>query len=191
VAGGWEEALIALALGLSLRRGEALGLRWRDVDFKAGALTVRSQALPLGTGAVEPDQPTKTAASRRRLPLPERVRAALLAQRDRQRLACQADGIQWSEDHFVCEEVGARPRGVASVANVMRRALVAAGLPPMRYHDLRGVCASLLLADGVDIKSVMHILGHADPSLTLAVYARVNPEQLERAGESMGRTLGG
>ena len=61
----------------------------------------------------------------------------------------------------------------------------------MRHSATVLLCASLLLADGVDVRTVMHILGHSDPTLTLATYARVNPEQMQRAAESMGRTLGG
>lgn len=190
--GGWEEVLLALALGMSFRRGEALGLRWSAVDLAAGSVEVRHQSLHIeGTRGETPDQPTKTPASRRRVPLPPRVRRALLAQRDRQRMACQADSVAWSDAHFVCDPIGAGPHSRGSISRIMRRACQAAGLPHLRFHDLRGVCASLLLADGVDVRTVMQVLGHSNSSMTLELYARVNPQQLERAGESMGRTLGG
>ncbi len=142
------EALYSVALALGLRQGEALGLKWSDIDFDAGVLRVRraAQRIPRqGTQLVE----TKTPRSRRTLVMPPVVISALRAHRARQILERLAAGPHWVElDLVFASQLGTLADG-PNVTHRFHRLLNKAGLPAMRFHDLRHACASLLLVQGV------------------------------------------
>lgn len=78
------------------------------------------------------------------------------------------------------------PRAAAMVA-----ALAAAGLPRVRFHDLRHSCASFLLAAGVPVRQVADVLGHAQIALTLSIYAHVMPSEFQRSADVMEGILTG
>jgi integrase len=153
--------LVAVSVLTGLRQGEALGLRWQDVDVKAGEIRVRWQLDRRGE-LVEP----KTDAAKREIPIPESL-AKMLAQH---RLA--SDRRHSSEADFVfCSETG----GPMHYRNVVRRgldkAIKAAGLPHLRWHDLRHLAASALIEQLRDADHVSRVLGHASAAITQTVYA--------------------
>jgi len=172
-----EERLHALWVLLAtagLRLGEALGLRWSDLDLEGGRLIVR-RALQRQTGVgmvfVEP----KTGRSRRTVHLAQGTVRALRAHRDRQGVERRRAGELWNENELVfCTEVG-RPIEPGYVNWRLHKALKAAGLPPIRVHDLRHTAASLLLTRGVHPKVVQEMLGHTKIQLTLDTYSHVLP----------------
>jgi len=175
VAGTRIEGLVTVALYIGLRSGEALGLRWADVDLEARVLRVhvalqrRDRAFAL----VEP----KTARSRRTLGLPGPAVEALRAQRARQAEMRLAAGSAWREpvlDLVFTTATGAPFHG-PTVTHELQASLARAGLRPRRFHDLRHGCATLLLASGTDIAVVRDILGHSTIGLTADTYAGVLP----------------
>jgi integrase len=186
------EALFTVALAVGLRQGEALGLRWPDVDLDAGTLTIQRSLQRVGGEwlFLEP----KTARSRRTLPLPGPVVAALREHRARQlqerlRIGPAWEGERWGDLVFT-DEAG----GPLSGFHVRRRfyaLLAVAGLPPMRYHDLRHGAASLMAAQGVPIRTAMEILGHSQISTTANIYAHVAPELTREAADRMAAALWG
>lgn len=182
------EALYAVALALGLRQGESLGLRWSDVDFDAGTLTVRA-ALQRIDGTLRLVEP-KTETSRRTLSLPSTVATALKAHRDRQAFEQAAFGARWVDTGLIFTT----PKGTGiDGRNLTRRfkaLLQVAGLPDMRWHDLRHSCASLLLAQRVPYRVVMETLGHSQISLTMR-YSHLVPELRREAADSMERVLAG
>jgi integrase len=152
--------LVALSVLLGLRQGEALGLTWADVDVSAGLLRVRHQLDGRTGELVEP----KTSAAKREVPMPPSL-SKMLAEH---RLASP-----WSKD---TDPVFASSAGTpVAVRNIARRglepALAPAGLPHLRWHDLRHVAASLLVAEGASVGYVSRLLGHASPAITLSTYA--------------------
>lgn len=169
-------ALYTVALALGLRKGEALGLSWADVDLDAGTLTVRGQLQRLGGGVVRTEP--KSAASRRTVYLPAVVAQALRAHRVRQREERLRAGPAWRGNPW--DLVFTTPLGTPlderNVTRQFQRALARAGLPPMRFHDLRHSAASLLLAQGVSAKLVQELLGHATIALTLGTYSHLIPQ---------------
>ena len=189
-AGDPLEALYVLAVTVGLRQGEFLGLKWQDVDLDAGTLKVRRSIARLnGPGWLE--QEPKSARSRRSVALTPLAVAALQRHRQRQ-IEWRLEAMAWEDNGFVfANEVG-RPM---TPSNLTQRSfqplLERAGLPRMRFHDLRHTAASLLLAQGVHPKIVSEMLGHSQIAITLDLYSHVTPTLQAEAAEKMQAVLSG
>ena len=192
VRGDRLEALYAVAIACGLREGEAFALRWEDVDLDGGTLTVRHALLRM-KGRLELAEP-KTARSRRTIALPGSVVSVLRTHRTRQREERLAAGEDWQGEQWgglvFATRIGT-PLHRADVLYAFRKHLKAAGLPQLRFHDLRHACASLLLAQGVHPRVVMETLGHSTIGLTMDVYSHVLPTLQREAAESMDAVLAG
>jgi integrase len=189
VRGTRFEALYVAALGLGLRQGEILGLTWADIDLDNGALRVQRSIQRIDGKLQFAD--LKTDRSRRSLRLPPTVVAALRVQRLRQLEERLRAADRWVDNDLVFASHLGRPLDGRYVLRAFTRAVEAAGLPRMRFHDLRHSCASILLSQGVSPRVVMEILGHSQISLTLDTYAHVVPELREDAASRMDRVLSG
>jgi integrase len=181
--------LVEIALSTGLRQGELLGLRWEDVELDNARLTVAGALQRVGGRLVlvEP----KTRRSRRTLPLTAGAVAALRAQRQRQLEDRLRAGRRWqqrADDLVWTTSTGAALDGV-ELTRTFQRLLAAAGLPRMRFHDLRHGCASLLIAQGVDLRTVMEVLGHSTITLTADTYAHVSEALLDTARTALDRAL--
>jgi integrase len=181
--------LYALAASTGLRLGELLGLSWADVDLVTNTLKVRrSLARSSGPGwaLAEP----KTARSRRTIPLPRVARDALQRQHDRQDATREAAGTAWQDrDGLVFTDVVGRPVHPEGISPTFQRAREAAGLPRVRFHDLRHSAATVMLAEGVPLAVISEWLGHAGIAITAAHYAAVVPALHREAAEAMDRAL--
>jgi integrase len=171
------EGLFTVSMLLGLRPGEALGLHWRDVDLEAGRLVVWV-ALHRVDERLQIDE-LKTERSRRSIPLPAVALAALRSRRARQLEERLAAGESWKEHGLVFTTATGRSMIEQTVAWNFHRALARAGLPDLRFYDLRHTCASLLLAQGVHKRVVMEILGHSQIAMTMNTYTHVTA-QLQR-----------
>jgi integrase len=183
------EALYVLALTTGAREGELLGLRWDDLDLASEAMQIRrtiTRMVHKGFTASEP----KSAKSRRRVHLSQLATEALKRQRIRQNEARLAAGPAWSEQGWVfCNAVG-KP---IEVGNMIRRSfrplLAKAGLPIMKFHELRHSAASLLLSMGVHPKIVQELLGHSTVSITLDIYSHALPSLQKEAINQLNTLL--
>lgn len=189
-------AMYVVTLGLGLRQGEVLGLRWSDIDLDAGALKVTHSLQwirPAGERQAAPHlvEP-KSEESRRSLRLPKSVTAALRDHRARWRDEKLAHGERWlNEWDLVFVGPSGEPLNPRTVWSDFRRKLAAAQLPAIRFHDLRHSAASLLGAKHVPARVVQKILGHSSISLTLQTYSHVFAEQHDEAAAIMDDILGG
>jgi integrase len=190
VRGDRQEALYTVALSLGLRQGEALGLRWEDVDLDNGSLRV-AVALQRINGQparlVEP----KTKQSRRTLPIPAPLVGQLRAHRVRQleerlQSAERWEGEQWD---LVFANRRGKPLDPTHVVKSFKAHLSRATLPSIRFHDLRHTAASLLVAQGIHPREVMEILGHSTITLTMNTYAHVMPLAKRAALDALSGTL--
>jgi integrase len=182
-------AVFDLALRTGLRRGELLGLRWSDVDFTTGILSVRQTVQRVrhtGTVIVLPPRPR---ASERRIPLPADSLQVLREHRQRQELHRKTAGDRWQESGLVftntiggASDPGALNRNFAATCDL-------AGVRRVRFHDLRHTCATLLLDQGVELITISSLLGHARIGITADVYAHVRLRLQRDAIESMGAIL--
>jgi integrase len=179
VEGHEMEALFKLALATGLRRGELMGLKWQDIDFDAGVLQVRRilSRVPTkmpGKGYVEAEP--KTQKSRRSVVIAPFALEALQQHRERQREAKLQVGTAWQEhDYVFCTSIGTHLNPTRDMLDQLKALLKKAGLPDIRFHDLRHSAATLLLSVGVHPKEVQEILGHSQISITMDVYSHVLP----------------
>ena len=170
----YYRTLIATALFTGLRIGELLGLVWADVDFDAGLVRVRKQLDPGRRGQPPARvEPKTTQAIRAVVLMPEL--AELLREHRRRLLAA---GLA-RPDGFVFASATGGPLQRGNVVRrgldkaVKRAGLATAGMPRLRFHDLRHTYASLLIAQGLNVVFVSRQLGHATPAITLTVYAHL------------------
>jgi len=177
------EALYSVALTMGLRQGEALGLRWQDVDLRLGYLRVNKQLQRIN-GAFELLEP-KTRRSKRTIALPKSIAEKLIAHRARQLDEQAAVREKWQESDLVFTTPTGRPLDGTVVTHQFHRHLARTGLAQRRFHDLRHSCATLLLVQGVSPRVVMDVLGHSQIGLTMNTYAHVIPEMRKEAAERM------
>lgn len=183
------ETLYSVALALGLRRGEALGLRWSDIDLEAGTLTVSEQLQRIDGHLVF--CPPKTEESRRTLPLPQALIAALRLHKERQAEERRGVGSAWVEHRLLFPSPIGTPLDPASLLRQYKALLKRAKLPSIRFHDLRHACASLLLAQGVDLKVIQATLGHSTIGTTADVYTHVMPSLQRAVADHMETALWG
>ena len=188
MAGHRFGALVSVALGLGLRQGEALGLKWDAVDLDAALLHVRVALQRIGRGwtLVEP----KSERSRRSIALPAFAVLALRSHRVRQLEQRMLSGSAWTDQGFVFTNRDGGPLESRNVTKAFQRVLRELDLPTLRFHDLRHTAATLLLAQGVDVRTIMETLGHSQISLTLNTYSHVLPKLQRQAAERMDQLLG-
>jgi integrase len=187
VRGDRLEALYSVALALGLRQGEALGLRWHDIDLNVGVLRVQHQLQRIDTKLtlVEP----KTERSRRTLVLPASIAAGLREHEKRQLAEKLWAGSKWVENGLVFTNLVGGPLQARKVIRDFHKALDKAGLRSIRFHDLRHSCATLLLVQGVSPRVVMDILGHSEIAMTMDTYSHVIPELQREAAAKMESVL--
>jgi len=169
--GHWLYMPTLLAAYTGLRRGEVLGLRWRDIDFDAGTLQV-AQAVEIIGGKVELVEP-KTERSRRVVKLPASLLPELARHRKEQSALRLKLGLGKDNANLVftsAEGVIISPT-VFSVA--FMREVLAAGVKRTKFHGLRHLHITHLLKSGVPVHVVSARAGHARPSVTLDTYAHL------------------
>ena len=170
--------LYYLELATGLRRGELLGLKWEDIDLERGDLRVRRQVSRINGEVVE--APLKTKNAYRILPLAEDTVGVLKEQRKK------VGNSPW-----VFPSPNGGPISPDSVLHMLHRVLKRAGLPKVRFHDLRHTFATLVLQNGVDVKTVSGMLGHFSAGFTLDTYAHITSAAQRQAAQTMGSVLAG
>ena len=168
--------LYYLELATGLRRGELLGLKWEDIDLERGDLRVRRQVFRINGEVVE--APLKTKNAYRTLPLAEDTVSVLREQRKKV-----------GNSHWVFPSPNGGPISPDSVLHMLHRVLKRAGLPKVRFHDLRHTFATLALQNGVDVKTVSGMLGHFSAGFTLDTYAHITSAAQRQAAQTMGSVL--
>lgn len=181
------EALYIVAVTAGLRRGELQGLKWEDLDLNAGTLQVRrTLSEPKGGYVFEAPKSGKGHNIR----LTQRAVAALREHRMRQLEERMQNAGLWQDHGLVFTSGIGTPLLGRNLNRTFKATLRRAGLPEIRFHDLRHTCATLLLRQGVNPKFVQELLGHADISLTLNVYSHVLPDMGDAAAGAMDSALG-
>lgn len=175
-----------------LRRGEALGLRWRDVNWNQGTVHIQQSVIhdKANRGGILIQPRTKTRAGARTVRLTGETIAALKAHRLRW-TERQLAASQWRDtDLIFCTRTGG-PVNPANIARNFNAITKAAGLRRIKVHELRHTAASLMLLAGVPAKVVSERLGHASIGITLDTYSHVLPSMQDDAAAAMSRILSG
>jgi integrase len=191
-----QEALFVLALHTGMRRGELLGLKWQDISFTEGTLQVRRILNRVPTKMIKEggqryiETEPKTKKSRRNIFLTESALDALKQHQSRQLDARLKAGATWEHhDYVFCTPLGKHLTPGHDALVQLKKLLVKAGLPAIRFHDLRHSSASLLLSLGVHPKVVQELLGHTQISMTMDIYSHALPTMQKEAMEKLNRKL--
>ncbi len=172
-SGVFEMYYIELATGL--RRGELLGLKWEDIDLERGTIQVRRQIARINGEVVE--APLKTKNSYRSVSIGHDAVEILKEQRRK------------TNSEYVFPSPTGGPISPDSVLHMLHRVLKRAGLPRIRFHDMRHTFATVALQNGVDIKTVSGMLGHYSAGFTLDTYAHVTTAAQRQAADTMANIL--
>lgn len=213
-AGRRNTARWSVALALGLRQGEALGLRWEDIDLEGARLRVRQQLqhLPWRHGCVDVDNeptcgrdpgrcptkhgggpafvPVKSTAGRRMLGLPTPMVDQLRRHGAAQAAERLRAGSRWRDHGLVFAREDGTPIRKETDSAEWHRILRMAGVRPGRLHDARHTAATLLLVQGVPAGVAMRLLGHSDLRV-LARYQHVIEEAAQIAARQVGEALWG
>lgn len=166
------------AVTTGLRRGEICALRWEDFDKKQGTLHIR-RTLHKEKGKPYTTGDTKTYAGTRKIVLPPST-AQLLRKRKKAALT------EWIFPNPLNPE---QPTAPSTAYNRLKALLKEAGLPDIRFHDIRHTFATHALSSGVDAKTLAGILGHTKASFTLDTYTHTTGDMQKRAAEIVGDFL--
>lgn len=192
--------LYLTAVLTGMRQAELVGLQWEDVDLATGTVVVRRSMYRLGKKVVEKEP--KSGRTRTVL-LPEACVEALRVLRESQRrvrlaldtcpdgMACRKSACPgWHATGLVFAQPNGKPLHADNVVRRdFRRVVERAGVPRIRFHDLRHVHATLLLRGGVNPRVVQERLGHSTAAFTLQTYAHLLPgwqREAVEAAERMG-----
>lgn len=177
----WAAYLLLATTGM--RRGEALGLRWADLDLTANRAAIRQTVVTVNH-EVQLGTP-KTAKGRRTVTLDAVTISALRDHRKMQAAERLLVGAGWRDHDLVFAKVDGTPVHPERFSREFTRRSARLGLPPIRLHDLRHGWATMALAAGVHPKVVQERLGHASISITLDTYSHVSPALHGEAAETV------
>ena len=181
------ELIIDLELCMGMRRGELLGLQWQDIDWGKNQIhIIRSRVAVDGKSVVK--QP-KTESGTRTLDVPE----ILMQKLKRYKIKCMEQKIRMGrklmEDDFIIVHTDGRPIYPEYVSQMFTKLQKRAGLPKCRFHDLRHLCASIMVKQGIEVKVAQERLGHKDITTTMNIYAHVLPGSAKEAAEKIGQLV--
>lgn len=185
--GSEMELPVDMELCLGLRRGELLGLQWGDVDWKKGQIhIIRTRVVVNGKSVVKDP---KTATSKRTIDVPTRLMEKL----KKHQRTCQMNRLRMGEDYTATDFIIVHPDGKPIYPEYLSQMLTKLqkkyDLPQCRFHDLRHLCASIMLMQGVNVKVAQERLGHKDISTTLNIYSHVLPSSAREAAEKIGEMI--
>ncbi len=185
--GTYLSARLHLALICGLRQGEALGLRWEDIDLETGLIQIMTQIQIIhGKQAFSS---LKTERSRRSLVLTESSRTALLAHKCLvEGMFIKADG-NWQDWDLVFPRNNGTPRSAQTDYDEWQKALKLCGITPRRLHDARHTAATLMYSQGIGIETISRSLGHSSSAITSRLYVHSAEEPLRSAASKMNELL--
>ena len=186
--GSRYEPLLRVLAATGLRRGEALALRWSDIDLNRRLLTVRGTLARTGSGLQV--QPPKTERSRRTIPISTATAEVLQAVLDSQAVARGECGSSWIETGLVFTTEFGQPLDPRNASRAMSIAARKAGLDGVGIHTLRHTAASTMLEAGVPLRTVSEILGHGSVQVTGDIYGHVSSEGARAAVDRLAAVLG-
>jgi integrase len=172
------EAPINLALGLGLRAGEVLGLRWTDVDFDKGIINIAQTAVRGEKSGDVIFKDPKSETSSRTLTTPEDLLKILKEHK-----------VIKNEHNLVFTQITGKPMSSASFSRMFRDFLKRKNLPLIRFHDLRHTNATLMLASGTSAKVASSRLGHSSIGITMDLYTHVLQELEQDAADKLNDVI--
>jgi integrase len=182
------QAALQLTCLTGMRRGEVLGLRWTDIDFTAGTVTIRRSRHRVGNR--EAVQKPKTEKANRTIHVDRDTLSKLKVWRTRQAVERLAAGPTWqdTEGYLVTNEDGSLP-SISSFYRSFKKTIKDSGVPEVHFHALRHSYITAALTNKHDLKAVSERVGHADTSVTIKTYHHVLRGQDEKLAEAAAQQI--
>jgi integrase len=168
-AGTLIESAVFITVHYGFRRGEALGLRWSDINFFDDSLTVKNNRT------VGEEKKPKTESSLRTLPLIPVVKEYLLNLKSKQNDEKEFLGKAYIVNDYVCKYPDGKPVNIYTLNHAFSRILAKNNMPHIRFHDLRHSTGSYLIKIGASLKEISEWLGHSDIKTTV-IYTHTDAE---------------
>ena len=181
------ELVIDMELCLGVRRGELLGLEWGDIDWEHNQVKIiRNRVVVDGKSVVkEPKTATSVRTLDVLLPLMQKLR--------KHKMQCLSNKLRLGQAYTVTDYIIVHPDGKPIYPEYLSQMLTKlqdkANLPKCRFHDLRHLCASIMLLQGVNVKVAQERLGHKDIATTMNIYSHVLPSSAKEAAEKIGQLV--
>jgi integrase len=166
-----------------MRRGELLGLKWEDIDFNKNKIKVKRQVQRTDKGLIF--KKPKSKAGNRIIPITKNIMKELKSQKIRQSEKKLGLGENFNDLNLVCSNLVGNPVEPTKIYKYYKEISREAGLPEIRFHDLRHTFASLFLETDGNIKTLQQILGHSSISVTMDTYSHVTDEMLNNAAQNI------
>ena len=181
------ELVIDMELCLGLRRGELLGLRWCDIDWEKNQINIAQNRVIVDGKSVVKEP--KTEAGVRIIDAPAMLMKKLRLHRGK----CIENRMRMGAGYVVTDYIivhqDGKPIYPEYLSQMLTKLLDKAGLPKCRFHDLRHLCASIMLLQGVNVKVAQERLGHKDITTTMNIYSHVLPSSAKEAAEKIGQMV--
>ncbi|WP_390892123.1 site-specific integrase [Bacillus tropicus] len=174
-----------LAITCGMRKGEILGLQWKDIDFERRTLSVNRSLSHITKEFHEP----KTFSGKRLIVLPEITLLALQEHLLKINEEKERYGDGYNNFDLVCPTYNGNPCNFRSLTQLWKKLIKKCGVPDIRFHDLRHTHATLMLKQGIHPKIVSERLGHKKVGITLDTYSHVVPGLQEKAVEDFANNL--
>ena len=181
-------ALYQLAITSGMRQGELLGLKWQDIDWEKKTLRIQRQ-LSYGSRDGPAFSQLKTRSSARTIVIGTETLTLLKEHQQRQYSEMTKVGVRWKDHDLIFPSTVGTPFNPHNLIKQYKRLLLQAGLPTIRFHDLRHTAASLMLNHGIPVLIVSKRLGHAKPSITLDIYGHLIPSMQEQVAQLMDEVI--
>ena len=184
------ETYFKLVLATGMRRGEACGLRWSDINWKRRSIHVQRNVVKLSHEPIFV-KPPKTASGDRLVYVSKEMAKLLKSWKQQCAWERQQAGETLQEDDYLFRQPSGDPMVPTTFTFRFKKILRQNGLPEnLNVHSLRHTNASLLIAQGVDVRTVASLLGHSQASTTLDIYAHVFDKKKREAQEKLGEVMG-
>jgi len=175
-------ALFYLALITGMREGELLGLKWSDLDWERGIISIQRQLQRIRGKGIVFSQP-KTKAGRRQIKLGQATIERLVNHREEQSLIRDAQRERWEENDLIFPNTLGKPMACENMTAEFNRFLKVNDLPDIRFHDLRHTSISFLLDMGTPVNTVQQRAGHSKASITTDTYGHSMAHSQDEAAE--------
>jgi len=181
-------AIYHLAVSTGIRQGELLGLKWSDLEWEFGSLQIQRQLTKKRGGGFALTSP-KTKAGIRRIDLGDNSLSILREHLQMQYQETSQAGEKWLDNDLIFPSTVGTPDDRDNLRKRFKAVLREAGLPEIRFHDLRHTAAALMLNNGIPVIVVSRRLGHARPSITLDIYGHLIPQKQKEVASLMDELL--
>lgn len=178
IKGTYIETPILISAYMGLRRGEVLGLQWKNVNLENSVMQIKVSRTRISKDEII--KGTKNSSSERELYIPQEILKHLKELKGRQIENKELFGTGYYDNDYVCCRVDGSPLGISYVTQKLRSILKNNNLKPIRFHDVRHSYATILYENGVSLKDLSDQLGHCNINITADTYTHPTMETKKR-----------